>query len=80
MEKTQLMQELWRKSEQTTDPREKKLLEIAGNLVEATFTTNHLHEVVASAITDALPHSSSMISNDGHYYHTIYLDGEAGEG
>lgn len=51
------MQALWVKSEEAErsgDIRTAKLLEIAGNLVEATFTTGDLEEAVANAIRDTL--------------------------
>lgn len=54
----QMMRELWNKSEEAErsgDIRTARLLEIAGNLVEATFTTGDLEEAVANAIRDALP-------------------------
>lgn len=57
MQRTKLMRELWNKSEEAEklgDVRATKLLEIAGNLVEATFTTDSLEEVVAKAIRDGV--------------------------
>jgi hypothetical protein len=54
MQKTKLMQELWAKSESTKDKREKLLLEIAGNLVEATFGQQPLLLAVDTALQDAM--------------------------
>ena len=48
--KGQLMQELWKMSDESDNPKDKELLEIAGNLVEATFDTDSIEESIKKAI------------------------------
>jgi hypothetical protein len=52
MQRTELMRQLWKKAEETKDSRTKKLLEVAGNLVEATFTSDALHRAISHALKD----------------------------
>lgn len=54
MQKTQLMRKLWEKAEASSNEREKMLLELAGNLVEATFTTEPILDAIDCALQDAL--------------------------
>ena len=53
MTKGQIMQRLWKLSEKSDDPKEKLLLEIAGNMVEATFVSTETDEAISLAINDA---------------------------
>ena len=53
MTKGQIMQCLWKLSEKSDDPKEKLLLEIAGNMVEATFVSTETDEAISLAINDA---------------------------
>jgi len=52
VQRTDLMRALWEKSERSLDERERRLLEIAGNLVEATFTTDPLDDAILKAIVN----------------------------
>jgi hypothetical protein len=54
MQRAKLMQLLWEKSEAASNDREKKLLEIAGNLVEATFTSDPLSLAIYNAVQGVL--------------------------
>jgi hypothetical protein len=58
MQRTELMQQLWKKAEEVNDFRIKKLLETAGNLVEATFTSDDLPKAIGHALKD----SGSLVS------------------
>lgn len=53
-EVTKVMKKLWEWSEQAETERELRLFELAGNLVEAIFTTTPLEEAVTNAILDAM--------------------------
>jgi hypothetical protein len=52
-----IMQSLWKLSEIVEDEREAKLLELAGNLVEGTFSTNPLTETINTALQDVFGES-----------------------
>ena len=56
MTKAQIMQELWKLSEASDHPKDKMLLEIAGNLVEATFDTSSIDDAITSSVNDAKEH------------------------
>jgi hypothetical protein len=71
MQRTKLMQELWKKAEETKNERNSKLLEIAGNLVEATFTTERLEQAIAQATTDVLTNAVSIIAQTGEGRHKV---------
>jgi len=53
MQRTELMRNLWDFAEKSNDFRIKKLLEVAGNMVEATFTTDDLPVAIGHALKEA---------------------------
>jgi hypothetical protein len=52
--KSVLMQSLWKLSEASTDERESKLLELAGNLIEESFSQNTLPHCINTSLQDVL--------------------------
>lgn len=60
MTKAEIMQELWKLSETSANPKDSMLLEIAGNLVEATFVnTSSIDDAIVTAVKDAKEHLDS---------------------
>ena len=54
--KAELTRQLWKMSEESCSLKTQLILEIAGNLVEATFDTDDYQDSIDKAIADAKKH------------------------